>query len=79
MEILLSIRRVLVYLLLFVLAVLIYGWVALVHTRLATPAERIAVWQGTFWGLVCGGAWTIELMVANLLGPDFGWLNLILY
>src|SRR4051794_22862037 len=58
--------QALVYLVLFILAILIYSWVALVRTRAATPAERIAVQQGTFWGLLCGGAWIIELLVANL-------------
>ena len=69
----------LVYLSLFALAMLLYGWVALVRTRVATLHERIVVWQGMIWGLLCGGVWIIELMVANLLGPQFGWLNAVLY
>src|SRR5262249_21579728 len=68
-----------VYLLLFVLALLMYGYVALIRTHVATPAERIAVWQGTIWGFLCGGVWIVELIAANLLGSDFGWLNLVLY
>src|SRR5689334_1064301 len=60
----------LVYLGLFVLAMMIYGWVALTRTRTTTPEQRIAVWQGSRWGLLCGGVWTVELIVANLLGPQ---------
>src|SRR5437868_1657526 len=71
--------QALVYLSLFALAILLYGWVALIRTRAATPTERIAVWLGTCWGLLCGGAWIVELMVANLLGPQFGWPYPLLY
>jgi hypothetical protein len=69
----------LVYLGLFALAILIYGWVVLINIRAATDAGRIAVRQGSRWGLLCGGAWTIELIVANLLGPQPGELQLLLY
>jgi hypothetical protein len=74
-----SCQQMLAYLLLFVLAVLIYGYVVLIRTHMATPAERIAVWQGAIWGFLCGGAWIVELIAANLVGPYFGWLNLVLY
>jgi len=41
---------------------------ALVEFRTQTAAEgrHIALHQGTFWGLVCGGAWSLELILANL-------------
>jgi hypothetical protein len=68
-----------IYFLLFALAILIYGWFALFRTRAASADERIALQRGTFWGLLCGGVWIIELLVANLLGPQLGWLNLVLY
>src|SRR5260221_8857597 len=61
-----SCQQMLAYLLLFVLAVLIYGYVVLIRTHMATPAERIAVWQGAIWGFLCGGAWIVELIAANL-------------
>jgi hypothetical protein len=69
----------LVYLSLFALAMLIYGWVAFLHTRATTAEQRIAVRRGIIWGLLCGGVWTIELIVANLLGPQPGGLHLLLY
>ena len=69
----------LVYLGLFALALLIYGWVVLVHIRAATDAERIAMQHGIWWGLLCGGVWTIELIVANLLGPQPGALQVLVY
>jgi hypothetical protein len=69
----------LVYLSLFALAILIYGWVVLVHIHAATDAERIAMQHGIWWGLLCGGVWIVELIVANLLGPQGGRLQLLLY
>ena len=68
-----------VYFLLLVLAILIYGWFALFQTRSETASARIALQRGAFWGLLCGGVWIIELLVANLLGPQFGWLYFVLY
>ena len=70
----------LTYLLLFALALLIYSWFALVRTRDAA-SPRIALQQGTVWGLLCGGAWMIELSVANLnpLAPQLGWLFRLIY
>jgi len=69
----------LVYLTLFVVATLVYGWFTLFRARAATPEAQIALEQGTRWGLICGGAWSVELVVANLTGPQLGWLNLVLY
>jgi hypothetical protein len=69
----------LVYVGLFALAILVYGWVVLVRMRAATAAGRIAVRHGSRWGLLCGGVWTLELIVANLLGPQPGVLHLLLY
>jgi hypothetical protein len=54
-----------VYLVLFVSAVLIYGWFALYLISAATPAERVALGEGTRWGVLCGFAWAMELLVAN--------------
>jgi hypothetical protein len=54
-----------VYLVLFVSAVLIYGWFALYMMSPATPAERVALGEGTRWGALCGLAWAIEVLVAN--------------
>ena len=48
----------LVYVGLFALAILVYGWVVLVRMRAATAAGRIAVRHGSRWGLLCGGVWT---------------------
>src|SRR5262245_15038713 len=67
----------LVYLGLFALAILLYGWVTLTRTRTSTAEERVAVRQGTNCGLLCGGVWTIELIVANLLGPQPGGLEVL--
>lgn len=58
--------EMIVYLLLAVLAVLIYGWFALFRTHTGTADERVALRQGIVWGLLCGAAWAIELLVANL-------------
>ena len=69
----------LVYLGLFALAILIYGWVVLMYIRATTDAERIAMRHGIWWGLVCGGVWIVELIVANLLGPQGGGVQLPLY
>jgi hypothetical protein len=69
----------LAYLVLFVLAILIYGWFALFRTRSATLAERAALRQGTLWGLLCGIVWAIELFVANVVTPQSGQIYLLLY
>lgn len=58
-----------VYLILFVLASLIYGWFALFRTRAATPEARVALQTGTLWGLLCAAAWVIELLAANVINP----------
>jgi hypothetical protein len=68
-----------VYLLLLVTAMLIYGWFALFQTRSGTVEARIALQRRICWGLLCGGVWFIELLVANLLGPQIGWLYFVLY
>jgi hypothetical protein len=62
----------LVYLLLLVLALLIYGWFALFRTRGAAPHARIVMQQGTRWGLFGGGVWILEVLVANVIGPQLG-------
>ncbi len=68
-----------VYLAMFVVAVLSYGGLGFLSTRATSLSERVALQQGTLWGLVCGGAWIIELLVANVIGPQLGAFNLILY
>src|SRR5579859_6282142 len=68
-----------IYLLLLVAAMLIYGWFALFQIRSGTVKARIPLQRGIFWGLLCGGVWIIELLVANLLGPQFGWFYFVLY
>ncbi|WP_220198807.1 hypothetical protein [Ktedonospora formicarum] len=68
-----------VYLLLAVLALLIYGWFALFLTRRGTTDERVALHQGLVWGLLCGGAWAIELLVANLPLVPSKQLTFVLY
>jgi hypothetical protein len=72
-------EQALVYLTLFVLALLIYGWFALFRIRASTASERIALQQGTLWGLLCGSAWIFEVVVANLAVVQPGWLYLALY
>ena len=69
----------LVYLILFILALLVYGWFALFRTLAATPGEQSAVQQGTLWGLVCGGVWIVEVLVANVISAQLGPFNLICY
>ncbi|HEX7737188.1 MAG TPA: hypothetical protein VF458_20250 [Ktedonobacteraceae bacterium] len=68
-----------VYLILFVLALFIYSWFALFHTRAATRAAQIALQTGTLWGLFCAAAWVIELLVANVIRPGGGSFYLVLY
>jgi hypothetical protein len=68
-----------VYLILFVLAVLIYGWFALFRTRGATRAAQVALQTGILCGLLCAAAWVIELLVANVMSPGWGPLYLVLY
>jgi hypothetical protein len=69
----------LVYVALFALAILVYGWVVLALTRITTAEERIVMQHGIWWGLLCGGVWMIELIVANLLALQPGGLHLLLY
>jgi hypothetical protein len=69
----------LIYLMLFVLALLLYGGFALFHTRAATPNEQSSLRQGALWGLVCGSVWVVEVLVANVIGPQLGPFNLICY
>ena len=71
--------QALVYLMLFALALLIYGWFALFRTRAATLAEQVALRTGTVWGLLCATSWVIELLVANVGSLGWGWLHLVLY
>jgi hypothetical protein len=68
-----------IYLILFGLAILMYGWFALFRTKASTPAEGIALQQGTFWGLLCGLVWVIELLAANVVNPQVGQFSLVLY
>ncbi|MBA2391989.1 MAG: hypothetical protein H0V70_04510 [Ktedonobacteraceae bacterium] len=68
-----------VYLILFVLAVLIYGWFALFRTQARTPAAQAALQTGTLWGLLCAAAWIIELLVANVMSPGGAFLYPVLY
>jgi len=68
-----------VYLLLFAIALAIYGGCALFGTRPTTPDKRIALRQGTIWGLLCGGVWIFEVLVANVAGLQLGQLSTVLY
>jgi hypothetical protein len=68
-----------IYLALFVLAILIYSWFALFRTRRAAPAQGQALRIGTRWGLVCGGAWLVEVLIANVIGAQLGPLHIPLY
>jgi hypothetical protein len=68
-----------IYLALFVLAILIYSWFALFRTPRAAPAQRLALRIGTRWGLVCGGAWLVEVLIANVIGSQLGPLHIPLY
>jgi hypothetical protein len=68
-----------VYLVLFLLVLLLYGGFALFRTRAATPDEQIALQQGMRLGLVCGGVWIFEVLVANVIGPELGPLQLVCY
>jgi hypothetical protein len=71
--------QALIYLIPFVLAMLVYSWLILFRTRASTQAQFIALRVGTFWGLFCGAAWVIELLVANVLVLQWEWLHLVLY
>ena len=71
--------QALVYLMLFVLALLIYGWFALFRTRPATRAAQGALQTGTLWGLFCATAWVAELLIANVMHPGWGPWHLALY
>ena len=71
--------QALVYLILFVLALLIYGWFALFRTRTPTRTEQGALRTGTLWGLFCAAAWVAELLIANVMRPGWGPLYLALY
>ena len=70
----------LIYLGLFVVALLLYAGFALRWVG-DTAAQAIALQQGTVWGCMCGAAWMIELSVANLgwLVPHLGGLFSLLY
>ncbi|MBV9614662.1 MAG: hypothetical protein JO031_04295 [Ktedonobacteraceae bacterium] len=68
-----------IYLILFGLAILMYGWFALFRTKASTPAERMALRQGVLWGLLCGVVWIIELLVANVGNPQVEQFSHILY
>ncbi|GCE31566.1 hypothetical protein KDA_70500 [Dictyobacter alpinus] len=68
-----------IYLSLYVLALLIYGWFALFRTHTGTTDERVALQQGTCWGLLCGTIWAIELLVGNFPLAPSGPFMLILY
>ncbi len=72
--------QALIYLGLFVVALLLYAGFALLWVR-DTAAQAIALQQGTVWGCICGAAWMIELSVANLgwMVPQLGWLFGLLY
>ena len=69
----------LVYLVLFILALLIYSWFALSRTKARTQAEQVSLRTGTLWGLLCSMVWVIELLVANVVSLGWGWLHLVLY
>jgi hypothetical protein len=67
------------YLGLFTLALGIYGGAAWFLLRPTTRGQHIAAQQGTICGLLCGGVWLLEVLVANSV---IGWvaaLNPILY
>ena len=68
-----------VYLILFVLALLIYGWFAIFRTRPATRAAQGALQTGILCGFLCAAAWVTELLVANMMSPEWGPLYLVLY
>jgi len=70
----------LIYLGLFVVALLLYAGFALRWVG-DTAAQAIALQQGAVWGCMCGAAWMIELSVANLgwLVPHLGGLFGLLY
>jgi hypothetical protein len=58
--------QALIYLLLFGLALLLSGWVALGRSGLEPMHEWIALRQGASMGLLCGAVWVLELCIANL-------------
>lgn len=78
------------YLALFALAVCIYSWFAIFQTR-GEPEDgsedarednernRLALRYGTIFGLVCGGVWILEVLVANVWGPGLSDLNITIY
>ncbi|HZR42182.1 MAG TPA: hypothetical protein VFB12_18825 [Ktedonobacteraceae bacterium] len=68
-----------IYLILFVLALLLYGWFILFRMQATTQAERMALRLGSLFGLLCGVLWVIELFAANVLSPQIGWFRLVLY
>jgi len=67
--------QALIYLGLFVVALLVYAGFALLWVHDAAT-QVVALQQGTLWGGVCGVAWMIELSVANFgwMLPQLGWL-----
>lgn len=68
-----------VYLILFVLALTIYGWFALFRTQATTRTAHVTLQTGTLWGLLCAAAWVAELLVANVMRPGWGPLSIVLY
>lgn len=64
----------LIFLALFVAALVGYMIIALQWTRPTTPATTLARRLGARWGLVIGGLWLVEVIAGNLVAPTQPWM-----
>ena len=68
-----------IYLALFVVAVIFYSWWFLFRIRGTTPSERLTTRQGNTSGLLGGGIWILEVVVANVISTRLGAFQAPLY
>ncbi len=65
------------YLGLLVVALSLYAGFAWAQT--GSASAQVSLQHGLGWGFLCGGAWILELLVGNLIGPQLGQSNLVFY